>query len=137
MPVKRRAPGQRLRRTRRVFEMEQLERTDPDKHAELVELRRLSPQLFRKELARLIKRGAIVKGRTYVLEESDRALLQSDDLDAIQRAVEAAIEEGTYGFRQLAGLKQEERMNGARPDLMDYLERRYNELLDAEGRTIA
>jgi hypothetical protein len=116
--------------------MEQLERTDPAKHAELVELRRVSPQAFRKELARLIKKGVIVKGRTYRLRDEDVDLLGSYDIRAILKAVDEQIEQGEYDFRRVGGLIQEEKMGRARPDLMAALKERFDALLDAEGRHI-
>ncbi len=136
MPVKRRAPGQRLRRSRRRMELEQLERTDPDKYAELVELRRLAPQQFRKELARLIKRGTIVKGRAYRLHPDHLTLLQDSDFPAFRKAIEALIESGEADFRVVAGLHQEERQTRARPDWMTYLGDRHDGMLEAENRTI-
>lgn len=136
MSLKRRAPGQRLRRSRRVFEMEQLELRDPEKYAEMVELRRLSPQMFRKELVRLIKKGAIVKGRSYAIAGGDADFLDGDDIDAIMREADARVESGDADFRFMAGLEQQERMGRARPDLIAFFNRRYTELLDADGRRI-
>ena len=136
MPIRRRSPGQRLRRTRRRLEMEQLERVDPEKYAEMVELRRLSPQLFRKELARLIKKGTIVKGRTYRLHDDHLAVLDSYDIKGIMATVEERIEAGTFDFRSVGALLQAEKGHRARPDLLTFLDQRMNELLDAAGRTL-
>jgi len=136
MPIRRRSPGQRLRRTRRRLEMEQLERVDPDKHAELVELRRVSPQAYRKELARLIKKGTIVKGRTYVVHDDHLSILDSYDLRKIKEQVEERIEAGTFDFRAVGALLQAERGHRARPDLMSYFQQRMDELLEAEGRYV-
>ncbi len=136
MPVKRRAPGQRLRRSRRRMELEQIERTDPEKYAELVELRRLSPQQFRKELARLIKKGKIVKGRTFRLHADHLALLEGEDFAAFKDAVEAIIDTGEADFRVVGGLHQEERQTRARPDWVAYLNERYQGMLDETNRRI-
>lgn len=136
MALRRRSPGQRLRRSRRAMEMEQLERSDPAKHAEMLELRRLSPQAFRKELARLIRKGAIVKGRTFRLHDDDVDLLRGYDLGAIRDAIDAGIESGMYDFRRIAGMMQEEKQHRARPDLLAFLKERYETLLDAEGRDV-
>jgi len=136
MPIRRRSPGQRLRRTRRRLEMEQLERTDPDKHAEMVELRRLSPQAFRKELARLIKKGVIVKGRTYRLHDDDLDLLGGYDLRKIKETIEERIASEMYDFRRIGGLMQAEKGGRARPDLLDFLKERFEELMEAEGRFV-
>jgi len=136
MPVKRRAPGQRLRRSRRRMELEQIERSDPEKYAELVELRRLSPQQFRKELARLIKKGAIVKGRTYRLHADHLALLDGEDFGGFKDAVEALIDTGEADFRVVGGLHQEERQTRARPDWVTYLNERYQGMLDETNRRI-
>ena len=134
MPVKRRAPGQRLRRSRRRMELEQVQRLDPEKYEELVELRRVSPQLFRKELARMIKKGVIVKGRTFVLHEDDLQVLELPDLPSIRACIESRIEEGRYDFRRVGGLVQQERQTRARPDLMTYLQDTYQRLMDEAGR---
>ncbi len=136
MPVKRRAPGQRLRRSRRQAELEQLERRDPDKYAELIELRRLSPQQFRKQLTLLIKKGSIVQGRTYPVNPEHLELLDGADLESFQANIDRLIADGEVDFRVMAGLNQEERQSRARPDWMQFLKKRYDELMEAEGRTI-
>ena len=134
MGVSRRAPGQRLRRSRRNQELEQLAESDPDKYAEMVELRRLSPQQFRKELARLIKRGALVKGRTYRLHPDDIAALDTDDLQGLMRSIQERADAGELDFRRLTGLAQEEKLSRARPDLMALLSKLAKEAVEAEGR---
>jgi len=134
--LKRRAPGQRLRRTRRRLELEQVRRVDPDKYEELVELRRVNPQGYRKELARLIKKGTIVKGRTFVVHDDHLAVLDSYDISKIKRDVEALIEAGELDFRGVGGLHQAERGHRARPDLVKWLGERHDELLQEGNRII-
>jgi hypothetical protein len=134
MGISRRAPGQRLRRTRREQELNSLEESNPEKYAELIELRRVSPQAYRKELQRLIKKGAIVKGRAFRLNPDDVEALNSDDLPALIEDFTARAESGELDFRRLFGLAQEEKIGRARPDLMALFTKLARAAEEREGR---
>ena len=134
MGIARRAPGQRLRRSRREQELEQLADTDPEKYAQLLELRRYNPQEFRKQLTRMIKKGMIAKGRAFRLNPDDVALLDSDDLPALMDLFRARAAAKELDFRRLLGLAQEEKIGRARPDLMALLNALAKQAIEAEGR---
>ena len=82
----------------------------------------------------MIKKGVIVKGRTFVLHEDDLQVLELPDLPSIRACIESRIEEGRYDFRRVGGLVQQERQTRARPDLMAYLQATYQRLMDEAGR---
>ncbi len=129
MPLKRRSPGQRRRRMRRDDELAQVEALYPDQYAELVELRKYNPQAYRKALIKLTRKGKIARGRGFEVPADVLALLELD-LDALK---EAAAE---LGFRELAGLVEEEKGGRARPDVLEWLRQRYEAVLDEENRYV-
>jgi hypothetical protein len=135
MTVKRRSPGQRLRRSRREDELSQIEARDPARAEALRELRRVSPQAFRKELLKAIRKGEIVRGRAYAMNPDELVLLDQG-LPGLQDAVEERLGDGRFTFRQVAGLLEEERASRARPRVMDWLKATLDEVLDAEGRQL-
>lgn len=135
MPVKRRSPGQRRRRTRREDELRQVAELYPDRVPELEELRKYNPQAFRKELLKLIRKGRILRGRGFEVPDSVLALLDLD-LSDLRREVEAGLASEDLDFRALAGLLQEEKTRRARPDVLGWLGERYQALLDEDNRYV-
>ena len=133
--IGRRAPGQRRRRSRREDELAQVEAADPAKHAELLELRRHNPQAYRKELRRLVQRGVVRRGRGFEVDADSLALL-GGSVKKVTAALQEEIDAGRVGFRTVAGLLEAERAGGARSTVVEWLERRYAELLAAENRSL-
>jgi hypothetical protein len=133
--IERRAPGQRRRRSRREDELAQVEALDPDRAAELVELRRYNPQAFRKELLRMIRAGTIQRGRGFQVHGDQLALLGPDDAAAVVDSLARAMDSGELGFRELAGLREAERGGRGREEVLRWLEQRYEEQLERDNRS--
>lgn len=112
-PIKRRAPGQRLRRQRRNQEIEQLRESDPVAYDELVYLRSTAPQAFKKRLSKLIKNGTIKKGRGLQLHPDELALLEGETAAVVEAIAEASLRE-----KAIAGLLVEEDIWQKRPEVL-------------------
>lgn len=132
--ISRRAPGQRRRRTRREEELAQVEASDPAKHAELLELRKVNPQAYRKELGRLVNRGVIARGRGFEVPEEALSLLAAGSAKKVVAAIRSALE-GGLGFRAVAGLLEAERAGAARASVVACLEQAWTDVLAAENRS--
>ena len=133
MVLKRRAPGQRRRRSRRADELKQVEEHFPHLAERLTELRKINPQAYRKSLARLIRRADIHKGRTFLLHDEDLVVLD-ESLPKIQEIVRERLNSGRYEYRRVAGLLQEEKCLKARPDVLNWLQEMLDKILEADAR---
>lgn len=135
MTVKRRTPGTRRRRSRRVEELEALREIDPAKADELEALRAVSPQQYRNELRRLHRREVVPKGRGFESPEEALALLALP-VAKLRKEVERGLAAGDWGFRAVGGLLEAERLGQARADVVGWLEERLGALLAAENRSL-
>ncbi|MEZ4238661.1 MAG: hypothetical protein R3F59_21415 [Myxococcota bacterium] len=134
--IERRTPGQRRRRSRREDELAQVEALDPEQAEALRALRGSNPQAYRKALRKLIRAGTIHRGRGFDMAQDVLALLEPDKARAAIDGLAKALEAGSLGFRELAGLREAERMGAARGDVLGWLDAQYDGLLDRDNRTV-
>lgn len=109
------------RRSRRDDELSDVAAVDPVLHERLLELRRTHPAGFRRELARLVRRGVIPGGRERAASPDVLALVAFPVGRALAE-IRHALQRGVLDRHELQALIEEERRGRAREPVMGLLE---------------